>query len=78
MRYGYCGLGLLRAGEGGLTLEREMRHYSYEALHYHELCAMVHFVLFDAEQHIETGSARRGGAGRRGERFGKECIRQVF
>lgn len=48
---------LLRRGRArrhcGHAIAREVWHNAKEALYHHELRAMVHFVLFDTQEHFE-------------------------
>jgi hypothetical protein len=56
----------------------EVRRDAEHALHSHELGAMVHLVLFRAEQHLEAGLARRDHALRERDAFGEEIFLEAF
>jgi len=66
-------LGGLHGSDPLLHLTRGVRHDSDHALNQHQLTAVVHFVLFDAQQHLETRFARR-----RHSRRQLDTLRQCF
>ena len=61
---------------GPPTLRRQMRLYAKQALHDHELAPVVHLMLLDREQHVETGPAGRGRPGWHPERLRQELFRR--
>ena len=50
----------------GLHVARQRRHDPQHPFDEHELAAMMHLMLFDADDHVETRSGRRLSAGRHG------------
>ena len=55
-----------------LPLARQVRDDSDHALEQHQLAAMMHFVLFRGQQHVEASSRCWSAAGRHGQNLVKE------
>jgi hypothetical protein len=58
------GFRLRHRGDSRLHLARQVWHDAQRALNQHQLCAVVHFVLFDPEDHLEAGLTRGRHPGR--------------
>jgi hypothetical protein len=70
--------GSRHGGHASLHFARHMRNDADHALDEHELGAVMHFVLFDAEEHFEPRFGGRRHAGRHGDLLAEEFVREAF